>query len=58
MNQPIDIKTKKTIAVSKTFEFDKSLVLSNLEENILSHWDIGENFNKHGLIELIEFLKI
>ena len=46
MSQPIDIKTKKTIAVSKTFEFDKSLVLSNLEENILSHWDTWGKFQQ------------
>ena len=46
MSQPIDIKTKKTIPASTTFEFDKSLVLSSLEDNLLSHWDTWGKFQQ------------
>ena len=35
MSEPIDIKTKKTIPQSSQVKFDKSLVLANLESNIL-----------------------
>ena len=46
MNEPIDIKTKKTISTEYKIRFDKSLVLSNLEENILSHWDTWGKFQQ------------
>ena len=46
MNQPIDIKTKKTIPQTTTIKFDKSLVLENLESNILSHWDTWGKFQQ------------
>ena len=48
MSEPIDIKTKKTIPkISDTFNrFDKSLVLNNLEQNILSHWDTWGKFQQ------------
>ncbi len=47
MSQPIDIKTgKKTIPPSTSSKFDKSLVLENLETNILSHWDTWGKFQQ------------
>ena len=46
MSQPIDIKTKKTIPQTTTIKFDKSLVLENLELNILSHWDTWGKFQQ------------
>ena len=46
MSQPIDIKTKKTIAEFKSTKFDKSLVLDNLEENILTHWETWGKFQQ------------
>ena len=46
MSQPIDIKTKKTIPQTTTIKFDKSLVLENLESNILSHWDTWGKFQQ------------
>ena len=46
MSEPIDIKTKKTIQTEYKIRFDKSLVLSNLEENILSHWDTWGKFQQ------------
>ncbi len=45
MNEPIDIKTKKVIPLSKS-KFKKSLVLENLEQNILSHWDTWGKFQQ------------
>ena len=45
MNDPIDIKTKKIIPPSQTL-FQKSLVLENLEFNILSHWDTWGKFQQ------------
>ena len=45
MSQTIDIKTKKIIPEKKT-KFDKSLVLENLERNILSHWDTWGKFQQ------------
>ena len=46
MSQPIDIKTKKTIPQTTDIKFDKSLVLENLEANILSHWDTWGKFQQ------------
>ena len=46
MSQPIDIKTKKTIPQTTKIKFDKSLVLENLESNILSHWDTWGKFQQ------------
>ena len=46
MSQPIDIKTKKTIPKISQTKFDKSLVLDNLEKNILSHWDTWGKFQQ------------
>ena len=46
MNQPIDIKTKKIIPQKFETKFDKSLVLENLETNILSHWDTWGKFQQ------------
>ena len=45
MSQPIDIKTKKTIPTKLKSSFDKSLVLENLERNILTHWKISTNLD-------------
>ena len=45
MSDPIDIKTKKIIPPSKT-QFQKSLVLENLELNVLSHWDTWGKFQQ------------
>ncbi len=46
MSEPIDIKTKKIIPSTETGRFDKSLVLDNLEQNILSHWDTWGKFQQ------------
>ena len=47
MNEPIDIKTKQTIPqIKDNFKFDKSLVLENLELNILTHWDTWGKFQQ------------
>jgi len=46
MSEPIDIKTKKKIPQSNQVKFDKSLVLANLESNILSHWDTWGKFQQ------------
>ena len=46
MSEPIDIKTKQTIPKIETQKFDKSLVLENLEQNILSHWDTWGKFQQ------------
>ena len=46
MSEPIDIKTKKTIPLKTISKFDKSLVLDNLEINILSHWDTWGKFQQ------------
>ena len=45
MSQTIDIKTKKIIPEIKKI-FDKSLVLENLENNILTHWDTWGKFQQ------------
>ena len=46
MNDPIDIKTKKIIHSKITEKFDKSLVLENLHQNIVSHYDTWGNFQQ------------
>ena len=46
MSEPIDIKTKKTIPQIQTQKFDKSLVLENLEQNILTHWETWGKFQQ------------
>ena len=45
MSQTIDIKTKKIIP-EQDLKFDKTLVLENLERNILSHWDTWGKFQQ------------
>ena len=45
MSQTIDIKTKKIIP-DRHPKFDKTLVLENLERNILSHWDTWGKFQQ------------
>ena len=46
MSDLIDIKTKNTIPQTRSFKFDKFLVLENLENNILSHWDTWGKFQQ------------
>ena len=46
MSDPIDIKTKKIIPSVKIEKFDKSLVLENLEQNIVSHYDTWSGFQQ------------
>jgi len=46
MSDPIDIKTKKIIHTQKTEKFDKSLVLENLQQNIVSHYDTWGSFQQ------------
>ena len=46
MSDPIDIKTKKIIPSNSQNKFQKSLVLENLEYNILSHWDTWGKFQQ------------
>ena len=47
MSEPIDIKTKQTIPqIKDNIKFDKSLVLDNLELNILTHWDTWGKFQQ------------
>ena len=46
MSDPIDIKTKKIIPTKKAEKFDKSLVLENLHQNIISHYDTWGNFQQ------------
>ena len=46
MSDPIDIKTKKIIPSNSQNKFQKSLVLENLEHNILSHWDTWGKFQQ------------
>ena len=45
MNDPIDLKTKKIIPKVEN-KFKKSLVLENLELNILTHWDTWGKFQQ------------
>jgi len=46
MSDPIDIKTKKIIPSVKIEKFDKSLVLENLEHNLIAHYDTWTNFQQ------------
>ena len=46
MTEPINIKTKKIIPSKIESLFDKSLVLENLEKNILSHWGTWGKFQQ------------
>ena len=46
MSQPIDIKTKKILPQTNQTKFEKSLVLDNLEKNILSHWETWGKFQQ------------
>ena len=46
MNDPIDLKTKKIIPIKAENKFKKSLVLENLEQNILTHWDTWGKFQQ------------
>ena len=46
MSEPIDIKTKKVIPKLNSIKFDKSLVLENLELNILTHWETWGKFQQ------------
>ncbi len=45
MSDPIDIKTKKIIPTT-TEKFSKSLVLDNLHQNIVSHYDTWGSFQQ------------
>ena len=46
MSDPIDIKTKKIIPKSQAESFDRSLVLENLHDNLLSHYDTWGSFQQ------------
>ena len=46
MSDPIDIKTKKIIPTVANEKFDRSLVLENLHENIVSHYDTWGKFQQ------------
>jgi predicted transcriptional regulator len=46
MSDLIDIKTKKIIPKLKIEKFDRSLVLENLEKNIISHYDTWGAFQQ------------
>ena len=46
MSDPIDIKTKKIIPAIATEKFDRFLVLENLHQNIISHYDTWGNFQQ------------
>ncbi len=46
MSDPIDIKTKKIIPRIKTEKFDRSLVLENLHQNIVLHYDTWGSFQQ------------
>ena len=46
MNEPIDLKTKRIIPTKVENRFEKSLVLENLEQNILTHWDTWGKFQQ------------
>jgi len=46
MNDPIDIKTKKIIPTTKAEKFDRFLVLENLHQNIISHYDTWGSFQQ------------
>ena len=46
MSDLIDIKTKKIIPSVKIEKFDKSLVLENLEHNLIAHYDTWTTFQQ------------
>ena len=46
MSDPIDIKTKRIIPSSKNENFEKHLVLENLEHNLISHYDTWSTFQQ------------
>jgi len=46
MSDPIDIKTKKIIPTATAEKFDRSLVLENLNQNIVSHYDTWGSFQQ------------
>ena len=46
MSNPIDIKTKKIISQPFTEMFQKSLVLDELEKDIINHWDNWGKFQQ------------
>ena len=46
MSETIDIKTKKIIQPSSDIKFEKSLVLENLEGNLITHWDTWGKFQQ------------
>ena len=46
MSDPIDIKTKKIIPTTATEKFDRYLVLENLHQNIVSHYDTWGSFQQ------------
>ena len=46
MSDPIDIKTKKIIPTTAAEKFDRFLVLENLHQNIISHYDTWGNFQQ------------
>ena len=46
MSDPIDIKTKKIIPIVATEKFDRFLVLENLNQNIISHYDTWGSFQQ------------
>ena len=46
MSAPIDIKTKKIIPKKHAESFDRTLVLENLYDNLLSHYDTWGNFQQ------------
>jgi len=46
MSNPIDIKTKKIILQPSTETFQKSLVLDQVEKDIINHWDNWGRFQQ------------
>ena len=46
MSDPIDIKTKKIIPKKHAESFDRTLVLENLYDNLLSHYDTWGSFQQ------------
>ena len=46
MSETIDIKTKKKILFTDKSSFNKTLLVENLEANILNHWDTWGKFQQ------------
>ena len=46
MSDPIDIKTKKIIPKKQAESFDRTLVLENLYDNLLAHYDTWGSFQQ------------